>query len=81
MSYIIINKKSLKCLCQTKPVDFRCYEYWDDTKFNPFLGRYPMGTAWSTENLDRARAKCARYVDCEVAVYNPCMNQITKLAV
>ena len=81
MNYIIINTKTLQCLCQTKPIDFRCEEYWDDTRFNPYLGRYPMGSAWSTSDLSRAQEKCRIYPNCEVAKYDPCANQIWRMAV
>lgn len=78
MEFIIINTKTLQCLCQTKPIDFRCEEYWGDTRFNPFLGRQPMGIAWSTSDLSRAQDRCRRYPNCEVAAYDPCMNQIRR---
>ena len=78
MAYIIINTKTLECLCQTKPMDFKCHDYWADTRFNPYCGRYPMGTARVFDTIYRASMECAKHSNCEVARYNPCMNQINR---
>ena len=79
MAYIIINEKNLQCLCQTVPENFRCYDYWEDTRFSPWQGRFPLGNVRTFDNIFRASMECAKHSNCVVARYNPCMNQITRL--
>lgn len=79
MAYIIMNTKTLQCLCQTTPVNYRCRDYWADTNFNPWVGRHPMGCARTFDNIYRASMECAKHTNCVVARYNPCMNQISRL--
>ena len=81
MNYIVFNTKTRECLCQSIPVDFRCYEYWMDTIYTSYTGRQPIGTPWSTNDIERAKAKCTQHPNCEVAVWDACMNQIRRMAV
>lgn len=80
MQYIIINVKTLECLCQTKPINFKCWDYWADTVYNPYTGRCPVGSARVFSSLKRAKEVCELYKDCEVAEYDCCMNQIHRLS-
>jgi hypothetical protein len=79
MAYIVINTKTLQCLCQSVPVDFRCYDYWEDTRFSPWQGRFPLGNVRSFDSIYRASMECSKHTNCEVARYHPCMNRIERL--
>lgn len=79
MKYIILNPENLQILYQTKPKNFKITTYWDNTKFNPYTGRNPIGIPYTFQTKEKALKELTKYPGCILAKYIPILNQIHKL--